>query len=75
VMGDWEDVQVELGLKSAQEVTSKQRSNWSQSPLSSPEASESFTPASSQVTHKQKAAQKKAKGKMAKLSRKKNRKR
>jgi hypothetical protein len=75
VMGDWEDVQVELGLKSADEVASKQRSDWSESPLLSPLAEEPFTPASSQMTHKHKAAQKKAKSKMAKLSRKKNRKR
>jgi PBS lyase HEAT-like repeat-containing protein len=75
VMGDWEDVQVELGLKSAEEVATKQRSDWRESPLPSPDASEPFTPASSQVTHKQKAAQKKARSKMARLSRKKNRKR
>jgi len=75
VMGDWEDVQVELGLKSAEEIVPKQKSDWSESSLPSPLAEEPFTPASSQVTHKQKAAQKKAKSKMAKLSRKKNRKR
>jgi PBS lyase HEAT-like repeat len=75
VMGDWEDVQLELGLQSVQEVAHQQRSDWSKSPLPSPEASEPFAPASSQVTHKQMAAQKKAKSKMAKLSRKKNRKR
>jgi hypothetical protein len=75
VMGDWEDVQVELGLKSAEEVAPKQGRKWSESLLPSPQASETFTPASSQVTHKHKAAQKKAKSKMAKLSRKKNRRR
>jgi PBS lyase HEAT-like repeat len=75
VMGDWDDVQVELGLKSAEEVASRQRSDWGESPLPTPVAQEPFTPASSQLTHKQKAAQKKAKSKMAKLSRKKNRKR
>lgn len=75
VMGDWEDVQVELGLQPAEEVTSRQRSDWRASPLPPPQASEPFTPVSSQVTHKQRAAQKKAKSKMAKLSRKKNRKR
>jgi hypothetical protein len=53
VMGDWEDVQVELGLKSAQEVATKQRSDWRESPSPTPDASEPFTPASSQVTHKQ----------------------
>ncbi len=75
VMGDWEDVQVELGLKSAEEVAPKQISKWRESLLPSPPAEETFTAASSQVTHKQKAAQKKVKSKMAKLSRKKNRKR
>ncbi len=75
VMGDWDDVQVELGLKSAEEVAPKQGSQWRESLLPSPPAEETFTPASSQVTHKQKAAQKKAKSKMAKLSRKKNRRR
>jgi hypothetical protein len=75
VMGNWEDVQVELGLKSAEEVAPKPGAKWREGFLPSPGASETFTPASSQVIHKQKAAQKKAKNKMAKLSRKKNRKR
>jgi hypothetical protein len=75
VMGDWEDVQVELGLKSAEEVAPKQRSERREGLVPSPQASTTFTPASSQVAHKQKAMQKKAKSKLAKLSRKKNRKR
>jgi hypothetical protein len=76
VMGGWEDVQVELGLKSAEEVAPKQVSKWRESLWpSSPPAEETFTPVSSQVAHKQKATQKKAKSKMAQLSRKKNRKR
>jgi PBS lyase HEAT-like repeat len=75
VMGDWEDVQIELGLKSAEEVAPKQRSEWSEGLLPSPQAEKTFTPASAQVAHKQKAMRKKAKSKMAKLSRKKNRKR
>lgn len=75
VMGDWEDVQVQLGLKSAEEAAPKQRSDWRASPLPLPQASEPFTPVSSQMTRKQRAAQMKAKSKMAKLSRKKNRKR
>ncbi len=75
VMGDWEDVQVELGLKSAEEGAPKQVSKWRESLLPSPPVEETFTPASSRVAHKQKATQKKAKSKMAKLSRKKNRKR
>ena len=75
VMGDWEDVQVELGLKSAEEVAPKQVNKWRERLLPSPAAEETFTSASSQVTHKKKGTQKKAKTKMAKLSRKKNRKR
>jgi len=75
VMGDWEDVQVELGLKSAEEVAPKQANMWRESLLPSPEASQTFTPASSQVSHKKKDTKKKAKTKMAKLSRKKNRRR
>jgi hypothetical protein len=68
-------VQVELGLKSAAKVAPKQGNTWSESLSPSPAAEEPFAPASSQVTNKQKTAQKKAKSKMAKLSRKKNRKR
>jgi len=75
VMGDWEDVQVQLGVKSAEEVAPKQRSGWSASPFLSARAEEPITPASFHVTHKHRAAQKKAKSKMAKLSRKQNRKR
>jgi Protein of unknown function (DUF1186) len=75
VMGDWEDVQTELGLKSAEEIVPKHRSDWSENSSPSPLTEEPLTPVFSQVTHKQKAAQKKAKAKMAKLSRKKNRKR
>lgn len=75
VMGDWQEVQVELGLKSAEEVAPKPGAKWREGLLPSAQASETFRPASSQVTHKQKAAHKKAKNKMVKLSRKKNRKR
>jgi len=57
------------------EVAPKQRSEWRESLLPSPAAEKTFTPASSQVARKQQAMQKKAKSKMAKLSRKKNRKR
>jgi len=75
VMGDWEDVQVELGLQSAEQVASRRANTWSESLSPTPSASEPFAPASSGLTHKQKAAQKKAKSKMAKRSRKQNRKR
>jgi hypothetical protein len=75
VMGDWEDVQIELGLKPPEEVAPKQVKKWSESPTSSPQASETLTSATSPMTHKHKTVQKKAKSKMAKLSRKKNRRR
>lgn len=74
VMGDREDVQVELGLKSAKEVAHKQVSKLREGPWRSPPAEQTFTSASSQVTHKKKDTQKKAKSKMAKLSRKNSRK-
>jgi Protein of unknown function (DUF1186) len=75
VMGDWEDVQVELGLKAAEQVASRRANRWSESLALTPTASDPVAPASSGLTHQQKAAQKKAKSKMAKRSRKKNRKR
>ncbi len=75
VMGDWEDVQVKLGLKSAEEVAQKRARKRGERLWSSSSAEGTFSPVSSQVAHKEKARQKKAKSKMAKLSRKKNRKR
>ncbi len=75
VMGDWDDVQVELGLKSAEEVAQKRASNRGERQLPSASAEGTFFPVSSKVAHKEKAAHKKAKSKMAKQSRKKNRKR
>ncbi len=75
VMGDWDDVQVELGLKSAEEVALKRASNRGERQLPSASAEGTFFPVSSKVAHKEKAAHKKAKSKMAKQSRKKNRKR
>ena len=75
VMGDWDDVQVELGLKSAEEVAQKRASDREKRQLPSASAEGTFFPVSSKVAHKEKAAHKKAKSKMAKQSRKKNRKR
>ncbi len=75
VMGDWDDVQVELGLKSAEEVAQKRASNRGERQLPPASAEGTFFPVSSKVAHKEKAAHKKAKSKMAKQSRKKNRKR
>ena len=74
VMGDWEDVQVELGLKSAEEVAQKRARKRGERLWPSSSAEVTFTPVSSKVAHKEKATQKKAKSKMAKQSRKKNRK-
>jgi hypothetical protein len=75
VMGDWDDVQVELGLKSPEELAQKRASNLGEKPLPSASAERTFSPISPQVAHKQKATHKKAKSQMAKQSRKKNRKR
>jgi len=75
VMGDWDDVQVEFGLKSAEEVAQKRASNRGERQLPSTSAEGTFFPVSSKVAHKEKAAHKKARSKMVKQSRKKNRKR
>ena len=75
VMGDWDDVQVELGLKSAEEVAQKRASDREKRQLPFTSAEGTFFPVSSKVAHKEKAAHKKARSKMAKQSRKKNRKR
>jgi len=74
IMGDWDDVQVELGLKSAEEVAQKRASEEEKRKLSFTSAEEPFLPVFSKAVHKEKA-RKKAKSKMAKQSRKKNRKR
>jgi hypothetical protein len=74
VMGDWDEVQVELGLKSREEVPEK-RFNFLPSPGVQPLPAEGglfFQPSKS---HRDHADHKKAKSKMAKESRKKNRKR
>jgi hypothetical protein len=75
VMGDWDDVQVELGLKSAEEVAQKRASEEEKRRLPSTAAEGTFLPVFSKAAHKERAAHKKAKNKMAKQSRKKNRKR
>src|SRR6266566_1441379 len=66
---------IEMGLKSAEEVAQKRASNRGERQLPSASAEGTFFPISSKVAHKEKAAHKKAKSKMAKQSRKKNRKR
>ncbi len=72
IMGDWDDVQVELGLKSPEEVAQKRASRLAEAP-SRPKLEE--IPAQTSSKTHDKAARKKAKNKMAKQSRKKNRKR
>ncbi len=72
VMGDWDDVQVELGLKSAEEVAQKRAS---ERLLPPPSAGVTFSPGSFKAAHREKTSHKKVKSKIAKLSRKKNRKR
>jgi hypothetical protein len=73
VLGDWEDVQVELGLQSAQEVEQRRVQRLPETPF--PSSTHNMTP--SQIFPKESgqrdAAHKKAKSKMAKQSRKKNR--
>ena len=75
VMGDWEDVQVELGLKSAEEVKQRQVKKYSETPFPSTVHASTTSGVSSKSKHEHEASHKKAKGKMAKQSRKKNRKR
>ncbi len=70
-MGQWEDVQVELGLKSPEEVKQK-RAQRLLKPLSTSTAHEMT---SLKVSRKNETGHRKAKSKMAKQSRKKNRKR
>ena len=76
IMGDWDDVQVELGLKSGEEVAQK-RASTSTETLTLPGVNEAYLPhVSSETSRKQEAvSHKKTKSKMAKQSRKKNRKR
>ena len=75
VMGDWEDVQVELGLQSADVVAQRRVQRLPETPF--PSAAHQRTPLqiSPQESHQREAAHKKAKSQMAKQSRKKNRKR
>lgn len=71
VVGQWEDVQVELGLKSPEEVEQKR----SQQLLKPVSTSATHEMTSSKVSRRNETGHRKAKGKMAKQSRKKNRKR
>lgn len=76
VMGNWDDVQVEMGLKSPEEIAQKQPQQAPAMALSQSRSGSnemSLTGISSK-THFDKTATKKARNKMAKQSRKKNRK-
>jgi hypothetical protein len=75
VMGDWEDVQVELGLKTAAEVEQSRSNRLPETPFPSRAREMPSPQVSSRERHQREAAQRKAKGKLAKQSRKKNRKR
>jgi hypothetical protein len=74
VMGDWDEVQVELGLKSREEVPEK-RFNFFPSSGVQPLPAEGGLFSQPSRSHRDHADHKKAKSKMAKESRKKNRKR
>jgi hypothetical protein len=75
VMGEWEDVQVELGLKTAEEVEQSRSKGLPETPFPSKAREMPPLQISSRERHRREAAQRKAKGKLAKRSRKKNRKR
>lgn len=74
-MGDWEDVQVELGLKSAEEVKRKRVSKYPEARSLPPVEELTFPEIPSKIKREREAGQKKARSKMVKQSRKKNRKR
>jgi hypothetical protein len=75
IMGDWEDVQVEFGLKSAEEVAARRARRLPETPFPHPAHQVLAQQISSQERYQREAAHKKAKSKMANKSRKKNRKR
>ncbi len=74
IMGDWNDVQVDLGLKSREEVEQSRSRRLPELPFPSNNQITS-SPFSSQTYHEHKVSHKKSKKKMSKQSRKKNRKR
>ena len=74
ILGNWDDAQVEFGLLSAEEATQRRSRQFSEVPGSV--LLETIRPQISvRESHQHVAVQKKAKSKMAKQSRKKNRKR
>jgi hypothetical protein len=75
VMGEWEDVQVELGLQSAEAVAQRRVQRLPQTPFPSTAHGMASAQISPKESRQREAAHKKAKSKMAKRSRKNNRKR
>ena len=74
VMGDWEDVQVKLGLLLPEEAEQRRPKKLLETPFRSTPHDDAST-ASAKESHQREAGHRKAKSKMAKQSRKKNRKR
>ena len=75
VIGEWEDVQVELGLKATEEVEQSRSKRFPQTPLPSTAREMPPPQVPSRERHQRETARRKAKRKLAKQSRKKNRKR
>jgi hypothetical protein len=75
VVGDWVDVQVLLGLLSAEEAEQQRPKALPETPFPSKTREMIPTPVPGRERRQRVAVHKKAKGKMAKQSRKKNRKR
>ncbi|HYU76437.1 MAG TPA: hypothetical protein VEL31_27520 [Ktedonobacteraceae bacterium] len=75
LMGDWDDVQVEFGLLSAEELMQRRSSKLPEASSPSPAHQTIHAQVSTRENRQREAVQKKAKNKMVKESRKKNRKR
>jgi hypothetical protein len=75
ILGSWDDAQVEFGLLSAEEATHRRARTFSNAPAPSPLRETASPQIAVRDSHQRVAVQKKAKSKMAKQSRKKNRKR
>lgn len=75
IMGDWEDVQIEFGLKSPEEVKQERSKRLLETPFPSPGEKMISPQISAKERYQREATHKKAKSKMANQSRKKNRKR
>lgn len=74
-MGDWDDVQVELGLQTTQQLDDKRRKEWEEEVAKQENAGSagfSSHPYSTPSRPNKRSAKKKAKAKMAKMARKRN---